>query len=305
MLTLAHLSDVHLAPLPAAERWTDYLGKRALGYLSWRRRRRHIHGREVADAVAADIIAHRPDHVALTGDLINLSLKAEFAQAAEWLRGFGKPDWITFVPGNHDAYVAADWESCAGLWADYMTGDMRMPGERQPGGFAMPFPFVRQRRNVALIGLSTARPQSLLRAGGTLGTPQIEALATILRRLGERGYFRIVLIHHPPLPGQATPRKGLTDAAALRDVLVAEGAELVLHGHWHLLMQTALATRIGQAHVIGAPAASSRPYTLHAAGGWVFYDIKRQEGVWRTEATVRIWDAATGAMKTAASFTLS
>lgn len=304
MLTLAHLSDVHLAPLPAADSWTDFLNKRFLGYLSWRLRRRHIHGREVADAVAADIRDHNPDHVALTGDLVNLSLRNEFTLAEQWLRGFGKPDWITFVPGNHDTYVATPWETGGGLWADYMTGDMRMTGQRQPGGFAMPFPFVRQRRNVALIGLSTAVPQAYNRAGGTLGTPQIEALAGILTQLGERGYYRIVLIHHPPLPGQATPRKALTDAAPLRSVLEAHGAELVLHGHWHLFMQTALSTRNGKAHVIGAPSASGRPYLTHEAGGWVFYDIRRHEGIWRTEATVRTWDAEARAMKTSITFTL-
>jgi 3',5'-cyclic AMP phosphodiesterase CpdA len=56
-------------------------------------------------------VAHHPDHVALTGDLINLSLQAEYRLAAKWLAALGDPDWITFVPGNHDAYVPFPWDT--------------------------------------------------------------------------------------------------------------------------------------------------------------------------------------------------
>jgi 3',5'-cyclic AMP phosphodiesterase CpdA len=39
MFTLAHISDLHLGPLPKAESWSSYFSKRAIGYLSWRLRR--------------------------------------------------------------------------------------------------------------------------------------------------------------------------------------------------------------------------------------------------------------------------
>ena len=55
-------------------------------------------------------------------------MPGEFHNAATWLKGFGNADWITLVPGNHDAYVGVGWEKGLGLWADYMTGEMRMPG---------------------------------------------------------------------------------------------------------------------------------------------------------------------------------
>ena len=42
-----------------------------------------------------------------------------------------------------------------------------------------------------------------------------------------------VLIHHPPLPGQAKRFRGLEDAAGLEAVLSRHGAELVMHGHNH------------------------------------------------------------------------
>src|ERR1700728_216375 len=84
--TLAHLSDRHLPPLPAA-RLGDLAGKRALGYLNWKRNRRKFHRRDVLDALVSDIRAQAPDHIAVTGDLVNLALEAEFAPARVWLEG--------------------------------------------------------------------------------------------------------------------------------------------------------------------------------------------------------------------------
>ena len=83
--TLAHLSDPHLPPLPAA-RVRDLAGKRALGYLNWTRNRHKYHRREVLDALVADMQAQRPDHIAVTGDLVNLALEAEFTPGASLAR---------------------------------------------------------------------------------------------------------------------------------------------------------------------------------------------------------------------------
>src|SRR3979411_36550 len=86
--TLAHLSDPHLPPLPTA-RLRDLAGKRALGYLNWPRNRHKYHRRDVLDALVADMQAQRPDHIAVTGDLVNLALDAEFAPARAWLEAAG------------------------------------------------------------------------------------------------------------------------------------------------------------------------------------------------------------------------
>src|SRR5206468_1457550 len=170
---------------------------------------------------------------------------------------FGPPAWITVVPGNHDAYVAFAWENGTGLWADYMTGDMNVPGARPHGNIAALFPFVRQRKNIALIGVSSAVPQAYHSAGGELGSRQLAHLAEILKDLRQRGYYRVLLIHHPPIPGLASRRRALEDAAALKAVLEEEGAELVLHGHNHHYSQVSLASRHGAVNIIGLPSAST------------------------------------------------
>ena len=87
--TLAHLSDPHLPPMPAA-RLRDLAGKRALGYLNWTRNRHKVHRRDVLDALVSDMQAQAPDQIAVTGDLVNLALDAEFAPSRAWLESVGR-----------------------------------------------------------------------------------------------------------------------------------------------------------------------------------------------------------------------
>ena len=90
-LTLAHLSDVHLGPLPPGAAWENFALKRVVGTLNWKLRRHKLHDPAISSALVADIKAAAPDHVAFTGDLMNVSAYAEFPRAARWLQSFGDP----------------------------------------------------------------------------------------------------------------------------------------------------------------------------------------------------------------------
>ena len=204
--------------------------------------------------------------MALTGDIVNVAAHAEFPAAARWLQAIGEATWISFVPGNHDTYVRCDWQHGLSHLAAYMQGDMRLKLTQSTAQIATPFPYVRLRRNVALIGISTAVPQPLHRAAGISARPSCDSLALLLGDLRERGYARIVMLHHPPLPGLATTRRGLDDAPALRDVLVEHGAELVLHGHNHEHMLNSVDSRFGTVHVLGVPSASLIAQQASSAG---------------------------------------
>ena len=130
--TLAHLSDPHLPPLPAA-RLGDLAGKRALGYLNWTRNRHKYHRRDVLDALVSDMQAQAPDHIAVTGDFVNLALDAEFEPARAWLESVGSPERVTIVPGNHDAYVRATPHRFVETLDDYLGDDGRpVSGNRFP-----------------------------------------------------------------------------------------------------------------------------------------------------------------------------
>ena len=250
MFVLAHLSDVHLAPLPKPDP-RELLSKRGLGYINWLRKRRSIHRADVLAAVVADLKGQTPDHVAVTGDLVNLSLSNEFAPARAWLDALGNPRDVSAVPGNHDTYV----KSAAGFaekhFAEFMRGDL---GEG--------FPYVRKRGPLALIGLSTSLPTLPLAATGRLYGDQLKKLGELLPKLRQEQLFRVVLIHHPPVAGANFFRR-LTNANALREVLHQHGAELVLHGHQPssvaALASGAAASRPSDRRAIGLQRARSRP----------------------------------------------
>ncbi|WP_026987496.1 metallophosphoesterase family protein [Fodinicurvata fenggangensis] len=222
MYRLAHISDIHLPPLPRAG-MRDLLGKRLLGWLSWQKRRRHIHRIEVLDQLCSDLAEEAPNQIAVTGDLVNISLPAEFRMAADWLSALGPPEQVSVVPGNHDAYVPVPPSQGLEAWNAYMSGDDSQAG---PG-----FPYLRRRGPLSLIGLSTALPTAPGLASGALGEQQCVALETLLQET--RQSVRVVLLHHSPLPGVSKPRKALRDGDRLRAILKRQGADLILHGHEH------------------------------------------------------------------------
>lgn len=305
MFTLAHLSDLHLGPLPAGSARRHFALKRAIGVMNWRLNRHRAHDPAVAAAIAADIRQAAPDHVAVTGDIVNVAARDEFAAAGRWLAAFGAPDWISFVPGNHDCYVRVAWEHGLSHLAPYMLGDMRVALTQETPQILTPFPYVRLRRNVALIGVSSGVPQPLHRANGQLGRTQMDSLARLLCDLRERGYARVVMIHHPPLPGLASPRKALLDAAPLRGVLAEHGAELVLHGHNHEHMLNTLKSRFGTVHVLGVPSASAATDAHHPVAAWNLCRIQRQSGKWQIDVSVRRYDPASRQVAPLADFALS
>jgi len=300
---IAHISDIHLPPLPPVKA-SEMTSKRIVGYNSWMFRRKAIHDLKIAGEIVRDIKAAHSDHVMVTGDLVNIALPREFINGESWLRNLGKPDWVSFVPGNHDAYVRVPWDRGMGHLGDYMTGDLTVPGAVTTPDIAMPFPYVRQRRNIALIGVSTAIPTRAGRATGVLGEAQIDALANILKNLRARGFYRILMIHHPPLPGLAKRRKALTDAQSLKEVLEDHGCDLVVHGHNHITMRNTLASRHGPVHILGMPSATSNGARNTEPAAWNEYHIRRTSGRWHCTVNTRTWDVDKNSFMPQTSYSL-
>ena len=127
MFTLAHLSDPHIGPLPEP-RWTDLIGKRVTGYLNWQRKRRFIHEPAVLAAITEDVVKQAPNHIAVTGDLVNIGLAPEYPQARDWLEHLGSVRDVSVVPGNHDIYVRAAASFAGRQWGAYMSDDEGVRG---------------------------------------------------------------------------------------------------------------------------------------------------------------------------------
>ena len=279
--TLAHLSDPHLPPLPAA-RLGDLAGKRALGYLNWTRNRHKFHRRDVLDALLADLQAQAPDQIAVTGDLVNLALAAEFEPARAWLESVGSPERVAIVPGNHDAYVRITRHRFTETFDDYLRGDTS-----DGGG---PFPFLRRRGPLALIGVSSAVPTPPLMATGRLGRSQLDALDRILNDLSAAQAFRVLLIHHPLRSDSRVKR--LTNSKPLLALLERHGVDLILHGHDHVHSTIWVDGPSGAIPAIGVPSASAIAHGRYPAAAYNLFSIARDGAAWRCEQTVRGIDDA-------------
>ena len=275
MFTLAHLSDPHLGPLPPP-RLGELTNKRGLGLINWYRKRHRHHRAEVLDAIVADMHAQKPGHIAVTGDLVNISLDAEFARAARWLETVGAPADVTLTPGNHDAYIRHAAGHAAEHWGDYMRGDD-----------GTPFPFVRRRGPLAIVALTTSLPTGPFMATGQLGGEQLARLAEILLALAREPVFRVVLIHHPPVHSRRHYMKRLIDAPILRALLAEHGADLVLHGHNHEQQLIWLDGPHAHIPVVGVPSASAIVSTHDEPAAYNLYRIDGAPGAWVCEMIVR------------------
>ena len=287
MFTLAHLTDPHIAPLPEAG-IGDLLSKRILGFISWTTNRRRIHDRRTLERISEDLVGQRPDHTVVTGDIVNISLTAEFDQSVGWLEQLGSGEVVTVIPGNHDAYVPLEWEDTWSKWADYMCGAREPGGDPRPARSFDDFPFVRRVGPVAIVGVSSACPMPPFSAAGRLGKAQARRLELLLSDLAKEDLFRVVLVHHPPLSGGASRRKRLLDNALLVEAVQEHGADLILHGHTHWGTNYLLPGPGRSVPVMSANSASAcQAIGKKGLASYHLYRIERAGGEWRVEVEVR------------------
>jgi 3',5'-cyclic AMP phosphodiesterase CpdA len=272
-IRFAHLSDWHATTLVGGGR-ALLKSKRLSGLASWGLSRRHRHSPDVLAAAFRDVQSQAVDRILVTGDLTHVSLEQEFRAAALQLEALGTPEKVFLIPGNHDCYVpvppARSWD----IWASYLSGakpadlDPRLAtclasarNEHEAPRHA-DYPTLRVQGRLAMIGLCSAIPTPLFRAGGLLGESQLDRLERLLIELRRQNCFRVVMIHHPVAEDDEPTRRALWDAETLREVLVRVGAELVIHGHKHRRRVSKLPGPHAEIPVVGVPSTSevgSRP----------------------------------------------
>jgi len=290
--TLAHLSDPHIGPLPTP-RPGDMMGKRFIGWLNWHKHRRDIHNMDVLARILDDVADQHPDHVALSGDLVNIGLDAEFLLAKTTLANLGDARTVSMVPGNHDAYVTDSLGFMDRQFGDYMRGD---EGEG--------FPYLRRRGDIALIGVSSAIPTLPFLASGAVGTKQRDRLGQLLD--ATRDHIRVVMIHHPPHYDGARLFRRLRDAHDMEAVLAQHGADLVLHGHNH---RRSLARLPGPAGttipVVGVASCSAVPGDAAHRAAWHLFHLSRVAGHTTIRLDIRGMEAPDAPVTLLASETIT
>jgi 3',5'-cyclic AMP phosphodiesterase CpdA len=276
MFTLAHISDIHLGPLPNLT-LGELMSKRITGYVNWQRNRRKQLFGNTLELLLEDILTRAPDHMAVTGDLVNLATEIEVEAAAQWLANFPDAENVSVVPGNHDAYVRGAVDKVIHRWRHWMRGDDHR-GEWL--SHSQVFPYLRTRGKVALIGVSTATASPPFMASGYFSSRQARALATTLHQTGEAGLFRVVMIHHPPIRGAIANYKRMIGIRRFAAALHLSGAELVLHGHTHLNTLHWLNGRDGKVPVVGIASASQGNGGKKPPAAYNLFKISGERGAW-------------------------
>jgi 3',5'-cyclic AMP phosphodiesterase CpdA len=295
MFRLAHFSDIHLGPLPAVT-YRELASKRITGYINWRRYRRHHMQDGIAERLIADLRRKPHDHIAVTGDLVNLALDGEIEMARLWMEALGSYEDVTLVPGNHDAYVPGALDKACHAWGGWMSGDgATHPMERHS------FPFLRRRGPLALIGVSSARATAPFMASGQFSGDQADRLEDLLDLAGREHFFRVVLIHHPPVRGATAYHKRLFGITRFQEAVRRHGAELVLHGHTHLPTTHWIAGRDGPVPVVGVAAAGQATGSAKPAAQYNYFEIDERRNKWLVCLTRRGITGPTLEMETIAS----
>ena len=265
-MRLIHLTDPHLTDL---NYWRPGLkaGKRWLSWLSWRRKRRFHHQRERLDALVDQLTPFEPDLFAVSGDLCQIGLEQEMIEAAGWLKSLQAVAKVMLVPGNHDLFANDSIASAHRHWSEFFhfsPDSSDWPTQLDFGP-------------VSVIGLNSSIPTAPLLASGRIGERAMKTLQSLLAQTGDR--FRIVMLHHPPIPGLTNRRKALQNDEQLTALLRTSGAELVLYGHLHKNQRHELTMHDGSALPVFCTASASSSSSNRPASARVFDILPLGDGI--------------------------
>lgn len=273
MFHLAHISDLHL-PFTISPSFFELFGKRAIGYCNWKFNRSHHLTFDIVESLLETILEKSPDHLAITGDIVNLSLKSEFERAKKWLLRWGNPENISLTLGNHDAYTLGAFQNAINYFENWLN-------TKEENFKTNPFPFCRVQSNVAIIRISSAIPSPFFCALGYVSKRQQKILTKLLRETKEQNLFRVVLIHHPPVINAASPLKKLCGISNLQKIFLKEGCELILHGHTHLPTLNYLkGPKETNIPTVGISSAAQNIGGKKPASGYNWFEIFKQKEEW-------------------------
>ncbi len=253
---------------------------------------------EQADAVEALAQQEGFDVIAVSGDLAQRARAGEFQRAAIFLRDLRRParsdlprPALITVPGNHDV---AWWFAPLGVGATdrlyekyrrYISPELE-PELHVPG--------------VTFVGLNTAagvdwhtltwNPRDLSVKGG-LHRGQLTRAAAALARV-PAGDARVIVMHHNPMRGELSGRRGLLRSERVLDALAAMHVDLILCGHdhqeaIHFVERTGRGLIVSTAGTISSRSRGGRPSALNIV-------TIRPDSI---EIATRIWAPERGAFE--------
>jgi 3',5'-cyclic AMP phosphodiesterase CpdA len=273
-----HCSDIHLLDLKGVGPHR-FLNKRMTGGVNLLLRRRKGHDGVLFDRIVEHAHSEGVDRLVVTGDVTNLALESEFDLVRRKLDSAGLP--VTVIPGNHDTYTRGSvrvkrFES---FFMHHMDGE-RIDDEPYPFAWRDPEGLV------ALVGVSTAIPTPPMSAVGAVGPAQLGRLSALLERVRPEVQTTIVLIHHPVKDGVAKDKHELLDIDQFGAVIAKHGADLILHGHEHEMMEYAIPGPAGDVPVHGIASGTARSERPGRAAAFAIYAVDHPDRAPRIQRRV-------------------
>ena len=172
----------------------------------------------VAEALIADLAAHPPALVIISGDLTQRARVGQYQAAAEYLKRLPLPQLI--IPGNHDVPL---WNVVRRFFA---------PAKRFQKYIAADLNPVWRGEGLIVVGVNTAR--SFTRTSGWISAGQLQAIQAAFAAAPDSAR-RVLVTHHPFIPPPSRPDADMLrrSSATLAD-LEACRVDVLLAGHLHL-----------------------------------------------------------------------
>ncbi|RCL01106.1 MAG: putative phosphohydrolase [Candidatus Tokpelaia sp. JSC188] len=267
MFRFIHISDIHLAPLPHLS-WRQLMSKRMIAYLNWKLNRKNEMEKNVFDILVQDFLEMPPDHIGISGDIVNLALDAEFIIARKRLSELGNSDNISLVFGNHDVYVPGAFIKACQAFSPWIIGETKTKNTF--------FPYMRVRGPLAIIGVSSAIVTPPFFSAGYLNRQQAKDLGFLLQQAEKRDLFRVVMIHHPPIYHATGWSKRLWGIRHFQQFILTYGADLILHGHTHIPTLFFIKGRQKWIPMVGVASASQDFGRQKPPAGYNLFEIERK-----------------------------
>ncbi len=181
----------------------------------------------VLDALVEDVEREQVDLVAVSGDLTQRALHAQFQEAAAFLKRFSAPQII--VPGNHDVFPW--WRPISRIFR---------PVARFKSYFGAQLIRTFELPGLAFLGINSAHGLTI--KGGKIAPPASDALISYFGRQPPDA-FKILMLHHHLVPLEALKPHDISILGpGTFQKAVDVGVDLILCGHMHV-------SHVGVSHV--------------------------------------------------------
>ena len=217
--------------------------------------------RRLVDSLLAAALDLRPHVIVISGDLTQRARRAQFAEAAEFIKRLPAP--VLAVPGNHDLPLY-----------DFSTRLIQPLKRYRDHIFKNPNP-VYEDSEIIVVGANTATRWRWKE--GRLRRSQIEAIASALQGT-EPDVFRVLTMHHPPVEGLWKFERA-----------IGCKPDLILSGHLH---RSAVARHDSGVVLLSAGTATSTRLRGGCANAFNFVELESSGTARHARISTHTWTGA-------------